>query len=143
MYQDDWLTLADRYEISHTPTIMTPHHGMRTGIINPTLSSSIQMSSPLMSTSNSYQPSFYQANPTWPPPSASTPFVQCPGNQTKPGRYWLRSEMTIPFTLSTSGPLYDDYESTMELWHWFSADQILRGEPDHMPYGVHHLRNAP
>ena len=46
-------------------------------------------------------------------------------------------------TPSTSGPLYNDYEATMELWHRFAADQMLRGEPITMLYGVHHLRNAP
>ena len=30
----------------------------------------------------------------------------------------------------------------MELWHRFTADQMLRGEPAPMPYGVHRLRNA-
>ena len=46
-------------------------------------------------------------------------------------------------TPSTSGPLYNDYEATMELWHRFTADQMLRGEMVLMPYGVHHLRNTP
>ena len=39
MYRDDWLMLADRSGTSHTPTIVTPRHGMRTGIINPMPSS--------------------------------------------------------------------------------------------------------
>ena len=120
-----------------------PCHGTRTGIINPMLFSSIRMSSPSTSTSNSYQPSFYQANPTWPPPSVSTPSVQYPGNRTKPERYHLRSETRTTSTPSMSGPLYDDYEATMELWHQFAADQMLRGEPVLMPYGVHYLRNTP
>ena len=50
-------------------------------------------------------------------------------------------EMT-PSILSMFGPRYNNYTATMELWHWFTADQMLRGEPAPMPYGVHHLRNA-
>ena len=42
-----------------------------------------------------------------------------------------------------SGQQYDNYEAVMGLWHRFAVDQMLRGEPVPMPYGVHHLRNAP
>ena len=31
----------------------------------------------------------------------------------------------------------------MELWHQFSADQMLRRELVLIPFGLHHLRNAP
>ena len=55
----------------------------------------------------------------------------------------MRSETTTPSTPSMSGPQYDDYEATMELWHQFATDQMLRGEPVLMPYGVRHLRNTP
>ena len=143
MYQDNWLMLADRYETSHTLTIMMPRHGTRTGITNPMLSSSTQTSLPLMSILNSYHPSSYWVNPTWLPQSMSTPSGQYPGARTKPERYCLRLEPTTLSTPSTSGPPYDDYEVTMELWHRFVADQMLRGEPVTMPYGVHHLRNTP
>ena len=42
-----------------------------------------------------------------------------------------------------SGQQYDNYGAVIGLWHRFTADQMLRGEPVPMPYGVHHLRNAP
>ena len=42
-----------------------------------------------------------------------------------------------------SGQQYDNYGAVIGLWHRFAADQMLRGEPVPMPYGVHHLRNAP
>ena len=143
IYQDDWLTLADRFETSHTPTIVMPRRGMRTGTISPMPSSSIPTNLPLMSTSSSYQPSSYQTNLTWPLQFASTPPIQYPGNQAKPGKYCLKSEMTPPSAPITSGPQYDDYEAMMELWHRFTVNQMLRGEPVLMPYGVHHLRNNP
>ena len=107
------------------------------------LSSFIPTNSPLTSTSNFYQPSSYQASPTWPLPSVSTPSVLYPGNKTKPGRYHLVLGETTPSIPNMSGPRYDDYGATMELWRRLAADQMLRGEPVSMPYRVCRLRNAP
>ena len=143
MYQDDWLTLADKFGTSHTLTIVMPRRGTRIGITNPMLSSYTPTNLLLMSTSNSFQPSSYQVNQAWPPPSTSIPSTQYLGNMMRPGKYHLTLGTTTPSAPSTSGPRYNDYEAMMGPWHRFAADQMLRGEPVMMLYRVHHLRNAP
>ena len=78
MYQDDWLTLADKFGTSHTLTIVMPRHSMRTETINPTPFSSILMSSLPTSTLNSFLPLSYQENLTWSPPVHIDPFHTIP-----------------------------------------------------------------
>ena len=121
MFQDDWLMLADKFGTSHTPTIVMPRHGTRIGTLNPMPSSSTLTNSPPTSTSNYYPHSSYQTSPTWALPSASIPSTPYPGSPMKPGRYRLRSVMTMPPAPSTSGPQYDNYEVTMKLWHRFTV----------------------
>ena len=53
------------------------------------------------------------------------------------------SEGTTPSIPNMSGPQYDNYGVTMELWHRFAADWMLRGELILMPYRLCHLRNTP
>ena len=41
------------------------------------------------------------------------------------------------------GPQYNNYGAMVEFWHQLVVDQITRGEPVWMPYGLNHLGNAP